>query len=285
MNKELTALINLLDDPDKEVFQHVTDRLISLGPSVIPSLEEAWEKSYNPDLHFRLEELIHIIQYENLVRDFAKWANENNNDLLDGATLISKYQYPDLDVFKMHQQLDRIGYDISQEMNYNQIALEQVLYTLNGFSGNSTNIHDPQNNYLNHVLETKKGNPVSLSVLYLILAAKVHMPVYGVHLPQHFVLSFQKDFIEGEKDQNKIKSQILFYINPFNKGVIFSRNDISIYLQKVNVEAKPEHYLPCKNKHIIITLLNSLIASYEVEGAAEKVNELIRLKLIAEESD
>ncbi|MCY7409422.1 MAG: transglutaminase-like domain-containing protein [Chitinophagales bacterium] len=288
MTNEISALINLLDDPDKEVYQHVTDKLISLGTTVIPSLEEAWEKSFDPNLHYRLEELIHIIQYENLLFDLKKWATDDKNDLLEGATMIARYQYPDLDVFKMHQQLDRIGYDISQEMNYNQIALEQVnvfnhvLFTLNGFSGNTANIQDPQSNYLNYVLESKKGNPVSLSVLYLILAAKVHMPVYGIHLPQHFVLSFHKDFILKNDEEQKIKSQILFYINPFNKGVIFSRNDISVYLKKLNADPKPEYFLPCSNKHVIVTLINSLISSYELAGISEKVRELLRVKEIIE---
>jgi len=69
---ELNALIHLLDDPDQEVYQHVTDKLISLGTSVIPSLEDAWGNTFDPHLHNRLEELIHVIQFENLLNDLKK---------------------------------------------------------------------------------------------------------------------------------------------------------------------------------------------------------------------
>jgi len=287
---ELSALIHLLDDPDEEVFRHVTDRLISLGTTVIPSLEDAWEKTFDPNLHYRLEELIHLIQFENLLKDLSRWANKRTDDLFEGALLISRYQYPDLDEFAIKEQIDRMSREIWQEMNYSLTPLEQVnvfnhvLFTLNGFSGNTQNIHDPQNHYLKYVLESKKGNPVSLSILYLILAEKIRMPVYGVVLPQHCVLSFHKDYVlEGDAEQ-RIRNSILFYINPFNKGIIFNRDDITMFLKKLNVTAKPSHYLPCTNKEIITALINSLMVSYELAGVPEKVKELIRLKEVITEA-
>ncbi len=281
---EISALIHLLDDPDEEVFRHVTDRLISLGTSVIPSLEDAWEKAFDPNLHYRLEELIHVIQFENLLHDLAIWTKKKSDDLFEGAMLISRYQYPDLDEFQIKEQIDRMSREIWQEMNYQLKPLEQVnvfnhvLFTLNGFSGNTQNIHDPQNHYLKHVLESKKGNPVSLAILYLILAEKIRMPVYGIILPQHCVLSFHKDYVLEDDPEQLIKSSILFYINPFNKGIIFNRDDITLFLKKLNVPAMPSHYLPSNNREIISALINSLMISYELAGVMEKVKELTRLK-------
>ncbi|MEO6166297.1 MAG: transglutaminase-like domain-containing protein, partial [Chitinophagales bacterium] len=267
---ELSALINLLDDPDEEVYRHVTDRLIALGTSIIPSLEAAWEKTFDPNLHFRLEELIHLIQFETLLKDLKRWTKKEQGSLLEAAILVSRYQYPDLSVTKLNAQIEKISKDVWLEMNYNLTPLEQVnvfnhvMYQLNGFSGNTTNIHDPQNSYLNIMLETKKGNPVSLSILYLILADKIKMPVYGINLPQHFVLSFHKDLIDPDESEQKIKSSLLFYINPFNKGIIFSRDDITLFLKKLNLTPKQSHYLPCSCHDIIIALINSLIHTYEL---------------------
>ena len=286
---ELSALINLLDDPDEEVYRHVTDRLISLGTAIIPSLENAWEKTFDPNLHYRLEELIHLIQFETLLKDLKRWAKKRQDNLLEGAILISRYQYPDLSAAKIQAQLDHISKDIWLEMNYNLTPLEQVnvfnhvLYQLNGFSGNTANIHDPQNSYLNILLETKKGNPVSLSILYLILADKIKMPVYGINLPQHFVLSFHKDLIDPDESEQKIRSGILFYINPFNKGIIFSRDDITLFLKKLNVTPRQSHYLPCSNHDIVVSLVNSLIHSYELSGLGDKVKELVRMREVITE--
>lgn len=287
---ELSALINLLDDPDEEVYRHVTDKLIALGTTIIPSLEDAWGKTFDPNLHFRLEELIHIIQFETLLKDLRRWTKKRQDNLLEAAILISRYQYPDLSVSKVNAQIEKISKEIWLEMNYNLTPLEQVnvfnhvLYQLNGFGGNTSNIHDPQNAYLNIMLETKKGNPVSLAVLYLILADKIKMPVYGINLPQHFVLSFHKDLIDRDESEQKLKSSVLFYINPFNKGIIFSRDDITLFLKKLNLTPKGSHYLPCDNRDIILALINSLIHSYELSGLADKVVELVKMKEVVAES-
>src|SRR6185295_16196225 len=226
----------------------------------------------------------------NLLKDLSQWVKKRSDDLFEGAVLISRYQYPDLDEFSIKEQIDRMSREIWSEMDYTLTPLEQVnvfnhvVFTLNGFSGNTQNIHDPQNNYLKYVLESKKGNPVSLSILYLILAEKIRMPVYGVILPQHCVLSFHKDYVlEGDAEQ-RIRNSVLFYINPFNKGIIFNRDDITMFLKKLNITPKPSHYLPCNNKEIITALINSLMVSDELAGVPEEVKELIRLKEVITEA-
>ena len=280
----LNALINLLDDPDEEVYRHVSDKLIALGTSIIPSLEIAWEKTFDPNLHYRLEELIHLIQFETLLKELKRWAKKRQDNLLEAAILVARYQYPDVNTAKINAQIEKINREIWLEMNYDLTPLEQVnvfnhvLFQLNGFAGNTSNIHDPQNAYLNIMLETKKGNPVSLSMLYLILANKIKMPVYAINLPQHFVLSFHKDLLEADEPEQKIRSSLLFYINPFNKGIIFSRDDITLYLKKMNITPRQSHYLPCSNRDIVLSLIISLMHSYELAGLGDKVQELMRMR-------
>src|SRR5262249_31381512 len=101
-----------------------------------------------------------------------------------------------------------------------------VLFTLNGFSGNSDKLYDLQFHYLNYVLDSKKGNPVSLAVLYMLLANKLEMNVYGVQLPQHFVLSLHKSPIHDFESEQEMRSSLVFYISAFNKGVIFNRDEV-----------------------------------------------------------
>jgi len=211
--------------------------------------------------------------------------------LLEASILLSRYQFPDQDTEKIKDYVERLSDQIAMETSYHLPPLEQVnifnhvLFTLNSFSGNTQNIHDPQNHFIKYVLESKKGNPISLSILYLILAEKNKMPVYGVILPQHFVLSFHKDFLNESDSQAWIKNSILFYINPFNKGIIFNRDDISVFLKKLNITPKPTHYLPSSNKDIILALINSLMVSYELAGVQDKIKELTRMKEVMEEVD
>ena len=279
---ELKALINLLDDPDEEVYMHVKDKLLSLGQEVIPVLENAWELGdpFNNTLQTRIENIIHNIQFDTIAQELTLWAQLGAVDLLKGTMLVTKYQYPDLDEEKIETKLQQITQDIWIELNDNLTALEKVkilnhiIFDVHGFSGNTTNFHAPQNSYINNVIESKKGNPLSLSILYAVTAQKLNIPIYGVNLPQHFVLAYQTDknltsILPGEFGHN-----VLFYINPFSRGSIFGKKEIDAFLKQLKLEPQPSFYQPCSNLDIIKRLLQNLISSYEKLGYPSKKKEL-----------
>jgi len=191
---EINSLLKLLDDPDEEVFQHVSGKLLSYGFKVIPALEIEWEQSFNAVLQQRIENVIHKIQFNSVKKELASWFKNGGNDLLHGILIINKYQYPDLDDQKLMNQIEAIKRDAWLQLNYNMSAIEKVkvlnhvFYNVHGFSGNVNNHHDPHNSYLNLVLESKKGNQITLAIIYSIVAQKLDIPIYGVNLPQHFIL-------------------------------------------------------------------------------------------------
>ena len=282
---ELKALINLLDDPDEEIYLHVKDKLLSLGQEVIPVLENAWELGdpFNNTVQTRIENIIHNIQFDTISQELTLWAQLGSTDLLKGAMLVAKYQYPDLDEEKIQTRLQQITQDIWLELNDNLTALEKIkilnhiIFDVHAFSGNTTNFHAPQNSYINNVIESKKGNPLSLCILYAITAQRLNIPIYGINLPQHFILAYQTDknltsIKEGEFDHN-----VLFYINPFSKGSIFGKKEIDVFLKQLNLEPQPSFYQPCSNLDIIKRLLQNLISSYEKLGYPSKKNELQEL--------
>lgn len=278
--KEFSALLSLLDDPDKEVHSHVVNKLMSLGTEIIPNLESAWENSFNPVLQTKIEQLIHKIQFGNIVNELKNWSDNDSKNLLKGALIVARYQYPDLDEKKLTAALEQIKKDIWIELGNNLTPLEQinvfnhVFYSIYKYSGNTAHINDPQNCYINIVLENKKGNPVSLGIIYLILAQQLELPVYGVNLPQHFILTYCKTPIDENISPQEIKAGTLFYINPFNKGLVFTRNEINLFLKKLNLEPNDTYYMPCSNQHIIAEMLHILIRSYQELGSLDKVSEL-----------
>ena len=73
--KEIKALVSLLDDPDAEIFSHVESKIRDLGSDLIPYLEVQWEKTLNPITQKRIEELIHSLQYGLLKERFQKTPN------------------------------------------------------------------------------------------------------------------------------------------------------------------------------------------------------------------
>jgi regulator of sirC expression with transglutaminase-like and TPR domain len=283
--KEVIALITLLDDPDESIYSEVKNRFMILGPPAIPHLETAWENSFDTIMQNRIEQIIHNIQFENLVRALKDWAKEDQDDLLKGALIISRYQYPDLDETKVRKQLAQVKQDVWLELNDDLTALEKVkiinhiLFEVHNFSGNITNYHAPQNSFINNVLESKKGNPLMLSVVYALICKELSIPVYGINLPQHFVLAYVNDYANLIDVNNKsLSNNILFYINPFSKGLIFNHSDIDQFLKQLNVEPDAKYYVPCSNLDIIKRCLNNLIHAYEKLGYLEKVAELKQLE-------
>jgi regulator of sirC expression with transglutaminase-like and TPR domain len=281
--KEINSLIRLLDDPDKEIFEHIHDKIISYGDEVIEYLESAWEQAFDPIQQERIANLVHEIQFGIVKEELKLWYQGGAFDLLQGVLIINKYQYPDLDEQKVINQIEAIKRDIWLQMIYEASPSEQVklinhvFYTIYGFSGNTSNHQDPQNSYLSQVLETKKGNQISLAIIYTIIAQKLDIPIYGVNLPQHFILAYVDETMESE-----LEGGILFYINAFNKGFIFGRRDVDMFLKQLNLKAEKQFYEPCSNADIIRRVLRNLISAYENSGSAEKVAELKELLKIVE---
>jgi hypothetical protein len=72
-NSEIKALVSLLDDEDKEIQMHVEQKIISLGDAIIPFLEEEWENNLNLSVQKRIEDLIHLLQFESLKSKLRHW--------------------------------------------------------------------------------------------------------------------------------------------------------------------------------------------------------------------
>lgn len=279
--KEVIALITLLDDPDDGIYSEVKNRFIVLGPPAIPHLETAWENSFDALMQKRIEGIIHTIQFKALQNALKNWAENEQDDLFKGCCIIARYQYPDLDENKLRKQLAQIKQDVWLELHDDLSALEKVkiinhiLFEVHQFGGNITNYHAPQNSFLNVVLETKKGNPVMLSVVYALICKELNIPIYGVNLPQHFVLAYVNDFANLFDPSNKtLSNNILFYVNPFSKGLIFNQGDIDNFIKQLKIEPENKYYLPCSNLDIIKRILNNLVYSFDKMGYAEKVQEL-----------
>ncbi len=281
----LQALIRLVEDPDEIVYSHVHDKLLDYGKDAIPFLEISWEEEdWGLLFQSRIETIIHEIQFSEACRELKQWRESEDKDLLKGAIAVAKYQYPGLNEDAIYADIEKIKQDVWLEINQKNTALEKVrilnkiFFGIHHFKGNSKNFLSPLNSFINTVLETRKGNPLSLCLIYSIIAQKMGMPIYGVNLPNHFVLAYL--------DENKIHHQmgnsnshgVLFYINPFSKGSLFDENEVKEFLNSLNLAHKREYFEPCSNTQIINRMLTNLIAAFQEVGNAEKVNELIILR-------
>ena len=274
--KELNTLICLLEDPDKEIFDSVKSRLVELGVEVLPELESAWESNYDSLIQERTENIINEIHFRDIVRSLKKWIQKKDKNLLEAWFIISKYQYPDIDEqfyrTKIYNLVSQINLEVEQ--TYSELekisAFNRVFFTQNGFRGNTRNFQSPDNSFINTVIDKHMGNPLTLSMLYIIIAEKINLPICGVNMPKHFIIGFE--------DVNEINGDpIKFYINPFNKGAILNRQDLEVYLKREKLKEDSKYFTPCGNTTVIKRLLNNLFHSFTFQSKNEKAQEIITL--------
>lgn len=273
---ELKALVTLLDDEDKEVISMVEDKIISLGNGIIPLLEHHWENVFNPIVQKRLEDLIHTMQFDLLCERLKEWKEGKDPDLIEGLWLAATYLYPDLELKKIKNEMEQIYYETwlefkSDAIPYDQVKiLNSVIFDKLKFMPNSKNFHSPSNSMINIVLESKKGNPLTLCCIYLLVSQRLKMPVYGVNLPNLFILTYKT---EGHQ----------FYINAFNRGLIFTREDIDNYISHLNLAPMDIFFEPCTSKDMIRRLFRNLMVSFDKIGDHYKSEEVkLLLKAISD---
>ncbi|MFT6203413.1 MAG: regulator of sirC expression with transglutaminase-like and TPR domain [Spirosomataceae bacterium] len=276
-DKKIKALVTLLDDSDDEVVTIVEKEIKNIGGEVIPILENHWkENAVNPFLQKKLESIIHELQNSAAIERLTNWKLGNKSDLLEGLWAVASYQFPELDIEVLRQEIQGIYMEawlqMRDELHPNdQIRiLNQVFFDKFNFKPNTRNYYSPANSMINQVLETKRGNPISMCSIYLIVAQKLNLPVYGVNLPNLFVLTYK-----FKKDQ--------FYINVFNRGVVFSKKDIEGHIKQMNVPPNDIFFSPCSNEEIIKRTLRNLIYAYKKAAEADKYEDIRKLLSVFEE--
>jgi regulator of sirC expression with transglutaminase-like and TPR domain len=181
---------------------------------------------------------------------------------------VATYQYPDLSLDKLRQDVEQLFYDVWVDFKLDMHPDEQVkamnnaFFTKLKFSPNTKHFHSPVNSMINQVLESRRGNPITLCVLYMLIARRLNLPVYGVNLPNLFVLTY--------KNENGVQ----FYINVFNRGLIFTKKDIDQYIDQLNLKRLDTFYQPCTNADIVRRVLRNLTLAFEKNGDTDRVKEV-----------
>jgi regulator of sirC expression with transglutaminase-like and TPR domain len=284
-SSEINALIKLLDDEDQEVLTAVSNSILSHGLSIVPTLEKYWESTLDEKLQQRIEDLIQEIHFRQVSSQLKIWVDTGSSDLLEGAYIIAKYQYPELSLDYLKGIIDDLKQDIWLELSPNLTALEKInvvnhfLFKVFKFTGNTESFFSPQNSYINQVLETKKGNIISLAIVYLLLSNAAGVPMAGVNLPKIFLLAYMDIY-------DITKKKVLFYVNPYSNGTVLGKAEIDHFLKQQNIESTESYFIPCSNLEIIQRLILNLILAYEKTGQQDKTDELQNLlKILSAETD
>ncbi len=282
---KLNALIELLDDPDQMVYKIVEKELLKEKNNIIPALEEKWETSFDGYSQERIENIIQNLQFNETKKMLESWliTDADERNLLSGFLTIDRFQYPDLNPEMIQLKIENIRKKIWLELNNSLTLLEKAtilnhfLYNINGFTINHKNVHSPQNCFVNQLLDTKKGNPVSICILYTIIARQLELPAQFIDFPKNPLVAIVDPKLARKVHGENTKSDVLFYINPANRGAITSIKEIEFHL-------KTNDYLPVRNYtepksdvYLIRLLLETLEVSYNSMNYIDKKERIQKL--------
>jgi hypothetical protein len=283
-DKEINALLQLVDDPDDEVFETVAAKIIRYGRQIIPKLETVWESTSDKLTQDRMELLIHQVRYNDLLEEVTEWSKNSNPDLLRGAILIAKYEYPDINIPALLAEFDQLRRSVWLELNNYLTPLEQVnvlntiFYSHYKFIGNELTDRNIGNFFVNKLFDTKQGNSYSIGIVYLAICE-----ILAVEVPQQFLFAYIDTLYSFfSNDPNGIQ-QIQFYLDP-TTGMAYTQTDLDNYIKKLKLNDKINNIIPISNKEIICKLIDQLSNCFQYKNEEIKILEIRQMRAIIQAS-
>ena len=281
--KELEALVSLLDEPNEDMFSQIRHKVLTYGEEAIPALEEAWANYLGDNETDRIEALINEIRVNELQINLSDWIDAGSKNLFRGYLLLMHYLVRGFDEEKFLRSFDRLVKEVWLEMNDELTALEKVkvlnhiFYIVHGFK----NIDIPPitlNDYLcNTLIDKKKGNSLTLGILYISVSQALEIPVFGVDLPGNFISVYMDDNSPIRETDKYVGDDVLFYLNPANMGNVFTHNEVKYYCGHMNLKLLPEYFMPSGNKIILIRLMSELESVFRENNNDEKADGLLKV--------
>lgn len=265
-----TALLNLLADEDPAIYRTVRARILSLGPGVVDWLRPQTLSS-EPVLRRRAHEIILHLGRQTADNWFLSFCLKSGHefDLEQGVWLLAQTQYPEINVEGYRALLDAYADVLRERVQLNgeatQVlsAINEYLFVELGFEGNETNYYDPENSYLNRVLDRRTGNPINLCLVYLLLARRLRLPMAGIGLPGHFICRFQSSSAE-------------WYIDAFNHGKLLTKADCVQYLLQGNYSVRDDYLAPISPRRMLLRICGNLHQIYLHHELTEETTRLQR---------
>jgi regulator of sirC expression with transglutaminase-like and TPR domain len=250
------ALLKLLADEDSGVYRPVREKILSYGSGVISWLQPH-TLSNDPALRRRAQDIIWHFGRQAADNRFLGFCLKHGEefDLEEGVWLLAQTQYPDINVEGYQALLDSFAAELRERLDLTREPKE-VLTRINnylfeelGFSGNEENYYDPENSYLNRVMDRRTGNPINLSLLYMLLARRLRLPVTGIGLPGHFICRHQSSAAE-------------IFIDAFNGGKFLSKADCVQYLAHANYSLRDDCLAPVSSRRMLLRICGNLHQTY-----------------------
>ncbi|MFL0170048.1 transglutaminase family protein [Tenacibaculum maritimum] len=282
-HSSIIALISLLEDPNEIIFNEIQKTIIALDVEGIIPLQKAFDTSNSELQKARITVILSELKIKKLREDLSDWLHINSNDLLAGLISIAKYGDPTLNEQKIHDVIDQIIQTIQPKIKGKDP--EEIVHILNqvllydfGFNGNTRNDSGMNNSFINKIIETKISNPIGLSIIYLMIASALNIPLVGINAPGHFILGYSSRNVSSENiEDGSVMEHINFYIDPFNNGKTIQPDDFDYWLEQVPYKLANKKYLSANNIAIVKRVINNLTYALFISGEKTTANKLISI--------
>lgn len=278
----------LLGDSDDRVVDEITKKLEDVGSELDNHINRYLEFCDNPVIAERLT----VIQAKNKNNDtvnaLIKWRDSEKQDLLEGLFLIDELINPEFNKEWVLETVNKLKLDVWLALNHQMTSFEIVkemnfvILEKNKFQGDTQDYYHISNSSLSQVLRKKSGNHILLSCIYLIISQKLNIPIVGVNLPQQFVIGYAKNeewkmsekLFPDEYLSSSVGGDILFYFNPYNKGIIFMAESVKDFLSQLKIPHNDNYFKSCSHFSIILRILRNMVNSYLKKGMEQKASEI-----------
>ena len=276
---EINALLNLIEDPDDEVYQTITRRFIGFGKDVIPVLTEFQELTDDPVQVDKINAIISQISISCIETAVADWLNSEDQSVLEATLFIAAYLNPEFDRDRLFFDIEKIRKTVWLELNDYLTPLEEINilnkiifghYNYKGVELDhaSTILFDPS-----YLLTNKISNTFPLASVYLIIAEMLGVSLLPADVPKQNLLCYVE---QGSSIISVEGSDILFYIDPLN-GQVYTHRDVENYVKKMNLAHPPVTYTPSNARNFIQRWLKEIAKAEQSKGEAERHKALLAL--------
>lgn len=268
----IAALITLLRDPEIKVHGPARHRLLELRKHALPALEVAYCKERHPEARTRIGGVIHCVHALEMDEELEAFARQDDADLdlEHGCFLLARVAYPDLTPDVIAVPLDGLAAALAPRLAgvtdpVERIAmLSRYLFVECGFHGHQVGCDDPDHSFLNRVLVRRKGLPISLSAVTILIARRLGLQICGVGMPGHYIVKYRT--ATGE--------DILF--DPWDRGAIISRRHCAELVGSWGVVLADHHLDVTNDRATLQRMCRNLIKPFWRRNDHQRLGHVVR---------
>lgn len=258
---EIESLVLLLEDPDPEIHLPVTEHMVALGEPAIPLIDEMRARSKRDGTSVTLSTILHRITFPAIEQEFLTLLDMGLRDLYDlekAIFLLSRLGDPTLRTELFSRRLSTMSQEMWADAHFAESGIDEVrialqyIFTRYGLRGPENDRHASENSYIHRVLETKRGIPLSLSMIALFVSNRINIPLLGINFPFHFLLGAS---LNGE----------MLYVDPTSPERLLTRSECDQFLKLNGIEPNDSYYKIAEPVDMLARSIRNLQAAYQEE--------------------